>query len=863
MYKRRKYKLIIVLLSMFVFISNMMVDVSSLSESEDSVDKVVLYINSYHEGYKWSDDIYDTIDASFSSSKHNVRMETIYLDTQRIVEVNPTKYYESIANALQIQYMDRHVDLIMTSDDAAFEFVEDYLGFFDQDIPLIYCGVNELTKINDNVGRPKGGVVEYIDIQDTINLIETLHPNVDTIYYIADNTLTGVKIENELLDQIALNNGSIKFTKLDGVNLASIKDKISELDSNAVILYTIYFYDNEDTYYNYDKSIHEMSMETNVPIYGLWEFTLGHGIVGGKLLSGLDQGQAAAKHALSYFDDEEFELVNVINNNNTYKFDYKQLLNYEIDINKLPKDSDIINYSTIDKQNILVIHSYNSGFQWTDHIMEGITDALKSYNGSYEVFTEYMDLKRIDTPVYLNEYENLFYAKHNMKEYDLIITSDDAAFDFAKGYIKKNNQKTPIVFSGVNYLEPIEISEHNNYTGVMEAYDLVKTLELIQQLQPEVKRIMTINDETVTGKANRTNIQNIISSIPDLDIYQIEDNTMSEVVELVSKQNANTAILLMSFNKDRANNSFSYAESIKIIEEASSVPIYGVWDFYLGDGVVGGFMTSGYEQGMDAGLIGVSILNGEKPRDIQIITKSPNRYMIDMEQIDKYNINKVNIPKDVLLINENQTILDVYVKYKNVFNVALIIILFVFCIFAILSYFLRNTIKMNKKITRLANYDQLLGILNRREGINRFKEYVKDSSNKDKHASICFVDINDLKQVNDKYGHSEGDDYIINVVKVINEAIDKDDIFCRMGGDEFMIVIKDQIYGSKEFVQKVKEDLIKVSMNSGKSYNYSISAGVKTFQINEYLDISKIIEAADSLMYSDKANYKANYKANT
>lgn len=844
--------LFIVVLSM---ISNITV-INATNFDEEQDEKLVLYINSYHQGYKWSDDIEETIRAKFATVRRNIEVESVYLDTQRISDTNPTKYYEALSKAIEVQFAGREIDLIMTSDDAAFEFVEKYLGFIDAGIPMLFCGINELEKIQYDIGRDMGGIVEFLDIKSTIDLITQLHPSVENIYYISDATLTGANIEKELLKQSEELLGDLNLIKLDGENLASIEDKVKNLGKDSAILYTIYFYDNEDKYYEYDHAIQSISEVSPVPIYGLWEFTLGHGIVGGKLLSGIEQGETIAEQALSYFENENYEFTSIIDNNNTLEFDYEQLLKFDIVIDDLPDEVDIVNYSTIPKKNVLVIHSYSQGFQWTDRMMDGITESLREYSDNYEIYTEYMDLKRIDTPVYIYEYNELFTIKNKMIDYDLIITTDDGAFGFAKAYATNRGNDIPIVFCGVNYLDEKEITEHQNYSGVMEFYDLDKTFELIVKLQPEVTRLLVINDTTVTGRANSKNVDLVKGKFSELDIFQVNDLTMTEIVELVSEQNNQTAILLMSFNRDRANNNFSYSESIDIIEDASNVPIYSVWDFYLGDGVVGGYMTNGYEQGLLAGEIGVKILNGEDVSSIDIITESPNTYMVDMDQIEKFNINKVNIPKDAVIINEDNTFIDLYVKYKNVFDIALIILIVVIVLIVVLSYFLRNSIKMNKRITRLANFDQLTSILNRREGIKQLKTFVTNGGNQSKHISIAFIDINDLKGVNDQYGHSEGDDYIIKVVELINNRLNEGDIFCRMGGDEFMAVIKNSEYGELEFSALVKKDMDQFNETSKKKYTYGVSIGVYSFSVNPKIDVNKVIEAADTLMYSDKAQYK-------
>jgi len=97
---------------------------------------------------------------------------------------------------------------------------------------------------------------------------------------------------------------------------------------------------------------------------------------------------------------------------------------------------------------ILLLHSYNKGLKWTDGISDGVNSVFKNYP-QYEITTEYMDSKKIDTPEYFSALFTLYKKKFSKREYEVIIVADNYAFEFALKHHKELFHKVPIIFCGV------------------------------------------------------------------------------------------------------------------------------------------------------------------------------------------------------------------------------------------------------------------------------------------------------------------------------------------------------------------------------------------------------------------------------
>ncbi|THB68969.1 MAG: PAS domain S-box protein [Desulfovibrio sp.] len=118
----------------------------------------------------------------------------------------------------------------------------------------------------------------------------------------------------------------------------------------------------------------------------------------------------------------------------------------------------------------------------------------------------------------------------------------------------------------------------------------------------------------------------------------------------------------MNFFRDRDGLTYSYRESISLVAENTDRPMYVAWDWYMGHGVVGGMITSGRMQGMNAAQRALRILGGEPLTSIPVEYESPNVYMFDYEQLQRFGVRESSIPQGSLFINRPPSF---YGRYKT------------------------------------------------------------------------------------------------------------------------------------------------------------------------------------------------------
>lgn len=188
-----------------------------------------------------------------------------------------------------------------------------------------------------------------------------------------------------------------------------------------------------------------------------------------------------------------------------------------------------------------------------------------------------------------------------------------------------------------------------------------------------------------------------------------------------------------------------------------------------------------------------------------------------------------------------------------------------FLLLLVISFMLAILMAINKtekeRVKYFSEYDTMTGVYNRRVGFQKLNKIYKEAPKDRGKVSICFIDINGLKEVNDHLGHEAGDELILSIVNGIKTNIRHTDFVYRLGGDEFLIIfINTDEAGAEKIWLKINAGYRKINETKDRKYIISASHGIEEFKFssNEYIDT--IINHADEKMYQEKRIIKKDLK---
>jgi diguanylate cyclase (GGDEF)-like protein len=539
---------------------------------------------------------------------------------------------------------------------------------------------------------------------------------------------------------------------------------------------------------------------------------------------------------------------------------------------------------------ILLLNSYHPQYKWTSELTNGVRDAISNDIKPENLFIEYMDQRRfIDDPIYNKKLINLLKYKYTINKPDIVITSDDGAYNFMLDYGDQLFPNIPIVFCGVNVFNPIKIAHKKNITGIAEGMEIEGNLDLIINLQPEVKRIIVLGDTTGLGLRM---VNEAIKLKPEWEKktgvkIEIWDRfSMHDLYSDVAELPDNMAILILAIHKDKLGQYFSYEEHLLLLSQHSHVPIYGMWGaIMIGNGVIGGMMNDPYEHGFNTASIALKIIDGTPIDQLPIKMSAIYKPKFDYNQLVRFGLEDSEILKKAKVYNKPVSI---YQKNKSLINSGITIIIILLLMISILlrnNYLkrvaqkelkdfnlkLESTIKIrtdeiqqrNKELElasaamkKLAHTDTLTGLKNRRAASKDIPAYINRYNISYKPFVIAMLDIDYFKKVNDNFGHQTGDNVLELIAKELTQCLRPEDRIYRWGGEEFIMFLSGaSINDAKEICKRISTSIN--SLVIGEVKNITVSVGLTEFVQNDNYD--SIVNRADEALYQAKNTGRNKY----
>ncbi|HLP09921.1 MAG TPA: ATP-binding protein [Opitutaceae bacterium] len=290
---------------------------------------------------------------------------------------------------------------------------------------------------------------------------------------------------------------------------------------------------------------------------------------------------------------------------------------------------------------VLVLLSYHVGMEWEDGVVAGLQEALAP---RAELVLLQLDVKRYPQPEREPGMLANFVSKAAMCSPAAVIAVDDFAYQFALRHRDRMRAGTPLLFGGVNYLPG---APPPGVGGVVEAIDIAGTLRLLQTLRPDTERLVVVNDTTETGAANNAALDAALAGIDARwDLLRLGRSSFAETEAALAGLNPERdSVLLLSWNLDVNGVARSYDEAVQRARELCPAPLFGVWSFYFGHGIVGGSLLDGREHGRELGELAAQVLAGANADPLPVVRRCRTKTLADARELARFGIPESALPR--------------------------------------------------------------------------------------------------------------------------------------------------------------------------------------------------------------------------
>ncbi|MCR4635296.1 MAG: EAL domain-containing protein [Butyrivibrio sp.] len=494
---------------------------------------------------------------------------------------------------------------------------------------------------------------------------------------------------------------------------------------------------------------------------------------------------------------------------------------------------------------VLILSSYSMRDTIVEPEIQGINNILSE--SSYNLSFEFMDSRRYDSEEDIRIYYSYLSNKLlSGKKYDCIISLDDAALSFLLDHDELIDG-VPVVYMGIQDDANIEAAkEYDNVTGITENYDFEGNVKAIHNMLPKVKKFYVVTDNSYIGRLDQAEFIELEKEYSEFEwiFVNISETDMTIACELLKNLSSDSVVILSDAyeTSDGMVNSFLY--NALILTQSSSVPVFCFAYDLTEKGVAGGIVYDSVKAGEMAAIMAMQIINGRDPRDITVIDKTPTIPVYDKDILDRYGIKTSSLPKWSTIRNAPLSFAEFMKEYHNIIIPCIVIIVVIFL----------EIILQSRRRQRFLSRDYLTGLPNRGYLDDKMRGI---SAGKD-HYGFILVDIDDFRSINDLYGNNAGDKVIVETASRLKASASKDSIIGRLGGDEFIILLKESsVDNIEEYCRSIIRSFDEPVTLDSQSFavNVTVGAALRTPSMDS---LSAFNNASEALRYA-KDKLRHNY----
>lgn len=242
------------------------------------------------------------------------------------------------------KYGDRKINVVVAMGPKTIDFLSRFSGTFLPDVPVVICCSTE-----EQAGYPKLGsrfTGSWLRLEPAKTVDAALRLVTETQHVVVVGGTSAFDKGVQAITKASLNSysKSIDVSYLTDLEMSSLLDRLRHLPSHTIVLYTSFFRDAAgNQFVNATTALPLVSEAANAPVFGMSDTYLGHGIVGGYVVSFAEQGKIVARMISELFEGKEAKDIPIVSGSSLYIFDWTQLRRWQLNESRIPPGSVLLN----------------------------------------------------------------------------------------------------------------------------------------------------------------------------------------------------------------------------------------------------------------------------------------------------------------------------------------------------------------------------------------------------------------------------------------------------------------------------------------------------------------------------------------
>jgi signal transduction histidine kinase len=295
---------------------------------------------------------------------------------------------------------------------------------------------------------------------------------------------------------------------------------------------------------------------------------------------------------------------------------------------------------------VLILHSYNYTFPANAAISDSLRNELARSSQPLEIEADFLDLARRPDDEHALRTANFLRDKYADVRFDAVVVIGIPAMPFLLKYRDLIAPGVPVVWSDVTSATFDAMKVPADITAVINDYKPERTIELAERLQSDARRLVVIAGTSSVDRRWQQNGRRAVEvhKSSKLEAEYWFDRTYNKLLDDVSKLPRDTIVLLLTFFTDRENNAFIPRDVAAAVARASAAPVYGLFDTYLGTGVVGGFFETYQSIGATTADLVLKIIAGADVRQLVPRDNLRPAFRVDARAMERWELKHDKLP---------------------------------------------------------------------------------------------------------------------------------------------------------------------------------------------------------------------------